>query len=428
MTTKHPVAQAHDKRVMLILAKIGWGRPFDIALYSEWSGAEPEEMVRRACIRLADADLVVPHELPETPGELAYMLTDRGDRRARKLGAKIIGRSHDLKIGKRWHEHVMAIALAVAMRKYGYTFYFAREVKWAIRLLQSGKPQAGEPLPNLLALGIHRLEKFPDGVLLRTETADKPATAELEWSEKKSDAAAKQVISCLGAKGEDINVLIAYAYPPDCQKALLERRARYSKEEDGQRDGNQHTRRPAKKTIKAIDHEGRIVRNFYARAASTEDVKHIRLMRMYFDSRLCYKRHELVPLAELAPKFNQALGTSSTSKAKYPDWSDLIEQIKNGVVIGYDFRHIPSSCWVRIVWSEPVGENLWSGWTFHAWMEYQAGVRQPLQVHYPTLQPTHERTIQQEPYERWLLDKAVREAKKWFLEEREKHLARLGKR
>ena len=39
------------------------------------------------------------------------------------------------------------------------------------------------------------------------------------------------------------------------------------------------------------------------------------------------------------PKFNQALGTSSTSRPEYPDWSDLIEQIKNGVVIGYDFRH-----------------------------------------------------------------------------------------
>ena len=61
-------------------------------------------------------------------------------------------------------------------------------------------------------------------------------------------------------------------------------------------------------------------------------------------------------------------------------------------------------------------------------MEYLAGKNLPLQVHYPTLHPTHEKDIQQEPRERWLADKAVREAKKWYFQEREKHLAKLGKR
>jgi len=428
MTTTNPVAQGHDKTVMETLANIGWGRTFDLAHYAEWPGEEPEEMVRRACKRLEDDHLVIPHKLPETPGEVAYMLTDLGDRRARDLGMKIIGRSHDLKIGKRWHEHVMAIAMATAMRRHGYTFYFARQVKWAIRLLKSAKSRDSSHLPDLLALGVHRLEKFPDGVLLRTATADKPAAAELEWAEKKGAPAADQVISCPGAKREGINVLIGYAYPPDCQKALLERRERYSKSKNAKRDGKRNAHRPAKKRAKAIDHEGCIVRNFYARATSSEDLTHIRLMRMYFDARLCYQRHELVPLIELAPKFRQAIGTSAATNAKYPDWSDLTELLQNGLVVGYDFRHIPSGCWLRIKWSEPDGSNLWSGWTLRAWMEYQAGKNLPLQVHYPTLHPTHEKDIQQEPRERWLADKAVREAKKWYFQEREKHLAKLGKR
>ena len=423
--TKLPASRVNLPRLILTLAKIGWGRPFDIVLYAQWPGKQAEEVVRDLCVWAVAEDLVVAKPLEGTPGELAYMLTDRGDRLARELGAKIIGRSHDLKVGPRWHEHAMAIAMAVAMRKHGFDFYFAREVKWAIRELKSKRGNASLHLPALLALGVHLLEKFPDGILLRG--GDRPAIAagELEWSEKKSDGIRGQVSSCMQARSLDIKFMIGYVYPPEMQKALLERRVKYAPKKEAPDQTTPNKSRRKAKPPKAIDHEGRLVRNFYARASSKDELDHISLMRMRFDIRLRFQGFETLKLRELVPQFRQALGTTSESKTKHPDWSPLDAQLKDGQVVAYDIQHVPSGCWLRLKNYESVDEESFSGWMFSAWMEPDSTNSV---IDYPAARNTHQIDIRQEPHQKWFLEKAIREAKKWFLQQREKHLTKLGRR
>ena len=106
--------------------------------------------------------------------------------------------------------------------KYGLSFFARSEVKWAIRLLQSENLKLESLCPTCWLWEYIAWRSF------RTEYCFEPrrriSRRPPNWNgAKKSDAAAKQVISCLGAKGEDINVLIAYAYPPDA-KGTLERR------------------------------------------------------------------------------------------------------------------------------------------------------------------------------------------------------------
>jgi len=422
---KPPIERVHLPRLLRILAKIGWGRPHDIVLYEQWSGKEAEEVVRDLCVWAADKGLVVEKPLEGTPGELAYMLTDRGDRQARKLGAKIIGRSHNLKVGPRWHEHVMAIAMAVAMREYKFDYYFAREVRWAIQELKAKRGNAPAHLPALLSLGVHLLEKFPDGLFLREGDRPVVAAGELEWSEKKSDGMRGQVSSCLQARNLNIRYMIGYVYPPSMQKALLERRVKYGpKKEALNPDGSPRPKRVAKPP-KAIDHEGRLVRNFYARASSKNELDHISLMRMRFDIRLRFQGFETLKLRELVPEFKQALGTTSVSKAENPDWSAPVEQLKDGKIVAYDVKHNPSGCWLRIANYDSVGEDSFNGWMFIAWMELSSTSSA---VGYPGGEITQHIDIPQDPHQKWLPEKAIREAKKWFLQQREVHLATLGRR
>ncbi len=424
-TIKLSATRLNLPRLILVLAKIGWGRPCDIVLFAQWPGKQAEEVVRDLCVWAVANGLLVSKPLEGTPGELAYMLTDRGDRYARQLGAKIIGRSHNLKVGPRWHEHVMAIAMAVAMRQYKLEFYFAREVKWAIRELKSNRGSASDHLPALLALGVHLLAKFPDGILLRG--GDRPATAavELEWSEKKSDDMRGQVSSCIKARGQNIKFMIGYVYPPDMQKALIERRHKYAPKGKDQHNTPPGKKKRATKTPKAINHEGRLVRNFYARASSKEELDHISLMRMRFDIRLCLQGFEILKLRELVPQFRQALGTTSESKAKNPDWSEPFEQVNGTEIHAYDLKHIPSGTWLRISNYDSVDEDSFNGWTFMAWMELDSTSSAN---GYPGGVHTHDIDIRQEPYQKWLPEQALREAKKWFLQQREEHLARFGRR
>jgi hypothetical protein len=417
---KLAAARMNLPRLILVLAKIGWGRPCDIVLFEQWPGKQAEEVVRDLCVWAVADGLLVSKPLEGTPGELAYMLTDRGDRHARQLGAKIIGRSHNLKVGPRWHEHVMAIAMAVAMRKYKFEFYFAREVKWAIRELKSTQSSGSAHLPALLDLGVHLLAKFPDGILVRG--GDRPATAavELEWSEKKGDDIQGQVASCMQARNLDIKIMIGYVYPPEMQKALLERRAKYRPKK------RTHTKlRHAAKPQKAINHEGRMARNFFARASSKDELDHISLMRMRFDIRLRFQGFETVKLREIVPQFRQALGTTSESKAKDPDWSISFEQLQGDKVVAHDFEHLPSGCWLRLVRHDSVDEDHLNGWEFLAWMEPDS-TNSP--IGHPDANTTHELTIPQARYREWSFEKAVREAKKWFLQQRETHLTTLGRR
>lgn len=416
------------RKVSLALARIGWGRPSDIALYTNWPGKQSTEVIRQICVQGVAAGLLVAKTLPGTPGEIAYMHTDKGDRWAREQGAHIIGRSYNLAVGERWHEHVMAIAVAAVMKEHGYEFYFAREVRWAIDLLMSGKAAPDAFFPDLISLGVDQLRKFPDGVTLRTVSGRTPVAVELEYSEKKSDAAARQVASCLGAKKLAISILIAYCYPPDSQKRILERRLRYSKSTNkNDSDAKQQVRKNPRPP-KAIDHEGAIARNFYARSRSLEDMLHIRLLRMYFDDGLRYQRHELIPLTQVKPHFTQAIGTSNLSKAENPDWSEPEEQPTVEGTITHDFKHIASGCWIRIIRHLGDGEDAYSGWDFLAWMESREHDGVTCRVDYPGSNNTHQKSIQQDPHAQWLLRDAVRRAKAWFLQEREEYLAKIGRR
>ena len=226
------------------------------------------------------------------------------------------------------------------------------------------------------------------------------------------------------ARSLDIKFMIGYVYPPEMQKALLERRMKYGPKAEASKPTTNKSRRTGK-APKAIDHEGRLVRNFYARASSKDELDHISLMRMRFDIRLRFQGFETLKLRELVPQFRQALGTTSESKAKNPDWSAAVEQLKGDKVVAYDFKHNPSGCWLRLVNHESVDEDSFSGWEFIAWMEPD---KTNSAVDYPSAQNTHQIDIPQEPHRKWLLEKATREGKKWFLQQREEHLTKLGRR